>query len=96
MRSDMEVEMTDDEILQHLEFGDSNVETEIAARIRALIAEHEKDQSVIAVWRGRAQRAEAEVERMRALLREAWSVYVWKSDPLYSRIDAALATETTP
>lgn len=39
------------------------------AEIKRLRAEREEDQGVIAVWRGRTQRAEAEIERLREALR---------------------------
>lgn len=41
-----------------------------ADRIAALLAEHAEDQSVIAVWRGRTERAEAERDAAVTLLRE--------------------------
>lgn len=41
-----------------------------AAELRRLVAEHEEDQRVIAVWRGRTQRAEAQRDALRAALKE--------------------------
>ena len=41
---------------------------EAAAELRRLVAEHEEDQRVIAVWRGRTQRAEAQRDALLAAL----------------------------
>lgn len=41
-----------------------NTATKAAAELRRLVAEHEEDQRVIAVWRGRTQRAEAQRDAM--------------------------------
>lgn len=44
---------------------------EIAAELRRLVAEHEEDQRVIAVWRGRTQRAEAQRDALLEALKLA-------------------------
>ena len=43
---------------------------EAAAELRRLSAEHEEDQRVIAVWRGRTQRAEAQRDALLEALRK--------------------------
>ena len=44
---------------------------ETAAELRRLSAEHEEDQRVIAVWRGRTQRAEAQRDALLEALKDA-------------------------
>lgn len=63
------------------ELSDANAarweQIEAAARIRKLIAEHEEDQSAIAVWRDRTQRAEAQRDALLAMLRESLQHAKW-------------------
>jgi len=74
-------EMTDTPRTDHAQW-DSYVDVELArnlerelatakAEVERLRDENDEDQSVINVWRGRTQRAEAEVERLRAVLERA-------------------------
>ena len=54
---------------QHAQRAAVRVLQEHHEEIERLRAEREEDQGVIAVWRGRTQRAEAEIERLREALR---------------------------
>lgn len=85
--------MTDAELIARMRStGCAWSVTEAADRIEALIAEHEEDQSVIAVWRGRAQRAEAEVERLTRERDEARTKVARLTQRLQTRYVAPLET----
>jgi hypothetical protein len=58
-----------------------------AAELRRLSAEHEEDQKVIAVWRGRTQRAEAQRDTLLEALR--WIATVNAMDSEYQKVARA-------
>ena len=57
-----------DELTRYL--GCGGTASQAAAELRRLSAEHEEDQRVIAVWRGRTQRAEAQRDALLEALRK--------------------------
>jgi hypothetical protein len=97
--------MSDEQLLALLDGVENGLSETAAARIRALIAEVEAEHDRTDRWQDRwqdeadrAEEAEAEVARLRGLLREARDA-MWKgrgTPALMARIDAALATEATP
>lgn len=65
------------DVVELLKLRSDTISRDAVAKIEQLRAEHEEDQAVIRVWRGRTERAEAELELLRKENAELKQVADW-------------------